>query len=124
MANGPATASNADAALALIDLTVEAERIKSADHGASGKVTRPVISLPGLRVLLVSMRAGCKWPDHSTTGRITVQPVIGEIQMHSPDRSIALKVGQVAAFAANVTHDVLALTDAVFLLTVARPSMD
>ena len=108
----------------LIDLRTAVDRARSADHGSTGRLTTPLLSLPGLRLVLVSMRAGAEWPQHSTPGRITVQPLAGEIRMCVGDTEIALTEGKVAAFAAGVVHDVVAVTDAAFLLTVARPNLD
>ena len=109
---------------ALIDLTTELSNIAGKDHGASGRIAHPIISLPGLRVVLVSMKAGAHWTEHSTPGRITVQPLTGQIRMRWHGEETILASGRLFALASNVPHDVLAETDAVFLLTVARPQAD
>lgn len=106
-----------------VQVTAAVERVKNSDHGPTGRLTIPLLSLPGLRLVLVSMRSAATWPEHSTAGRITVQPLAGEILMRASGTEISLHVGAVAAFAAGVTHDVVAVTDAVFLLTVARPDL-
>ena len=109
---------------AKFDLPEFLERVRASDHGSTGRLTTPLLSLPGLRLMLVSMRSGASWPQHSTPGRITVQPLAGEIRMRACEKEISLHVGSVAAFAAGVPHDVVAVSDAVFLLTVARPNLD
>lgn len=108
----------------VVDLNAAVEHDRNADHAAAGKLTTPLLSLPGLRLVLVSMTAGAVWKEHSTPGRITVQPLRGEIRMRAGSNELALAPGRVAAFAANVKHDVEAVTDAAFLLTVARPNLD
>ena len=107
-----------------IDLAQEMSCVLQEDHTETGRLTRPLINLPGLRVVLVSMRAGSKWNEHSTSGRITVQPLSGRIHMRYSGGELELNPGRLAAFAANVPHDVSALVDSVFLLTVARPAKD
>ncbi len=108
----------------LIDLTAELANVSTKDHGASGRLAHPLISLPGLRVVLVSMKSGSQWTEHSTPGRITVQPLSGQIRMRWHSEEATLRPGHVLALASGVPHDVTAESDAVFLLTVARPQAD
>jgi quercetin dioxygenase-like cupin family protein len=112
------------AEFSIVDIAAAMGRAQNADRGANGRIATPLLKLPGLRIVLVSMAAGATWPEHATAGRITVQPLAGEIRMRAEEREIALRPGHVAAFAAGVSHDVTAVTDAMFLLTVARPSLD
>lgn len=109
---------------ALVDLTAELTNIAARDHGESGKLTHTLVSLPGLRVVLVSMKAAAKWSEHATPGRITVQPLVGQLLLRWHGEQETLIPGRLLALASNVPHDVLAETDAAFLLTVARPQAD
>ena len=108
----------------LVDLKTETTTIAAKDHGASGRLTHSAVSLPGLRVVLVSMKSGAQWSEHSTPGRITVQPLTGQIRIRWHGEEASLASGRVLALASNVPHDVVAESDAVFLLTVARPQAD
>ena len=109
---------------AIVDLTAELSSLAARDHGASGRIAHPVVSLPGLRVLLISMKAGAEWAEHSTPGRITVQPVTGKVRISWHGEHTTLAAGRLLALAGNVPHNVVAETDAVFLLTVARSQAD
>src|SRR5690348_5813321 len=100
----------------IADLNAELAKVSAMDHGASGRLTHPIVSLPGLRALLVSMKAGARWDQHATPGRITVQPLSGRIRMSWHNEQATLKTGNMLALASNVPHDVVAETDAVFLL--------
>lgn len=108
----------------VVDLDGELEKVSAMDHGSAGRVAHPVVSLPGLRALLVSMKAGARWDQHATPGRITVQPLNGSIRLRWHNQDATLTTGKLLALAGNVPHDVVAETDAVFLLTVARPNAD
>ena len=121
MAASPVNPANQHA---IVDLTSELTQVAGMDHGASGRIAHPLVSLPGLRVLLVSMKRGAHWLEHSTPGRITVQPLFGEIHLRWQHNDALLSSGKLAALASNVPHDVVAETDAAFLLTVARPQAD
>ena len=107
-----------------LDFDAELTRMKSADHGSTGRFARPVVNLPGLRLVLVSMRAESTWSRHSTPGRVTVQPISGQIRIQVSGRESILSPGKIAALASSVEHDVFAMTDSLFLLTVARPNLD
>ena len=109
---------------AIIDLTAELNGIIGKDHGTTGRIAHPVASLPGLRLVLVSMKSGAQWTEHSTPGRISVQPLTGQIRMRWHGEQATLTPGRVLALAGGVPHDVAAESDAVFLLTVARPQAD
>ena len=109
---------------AIVDLTAELSGLAAKDHGGSGRIAHPVVSLPGVRVILVSMKAGAEWTEHATPGRITVQPLTGRIRMSWHTEETTLASGRLLALASNVPHNVVAETDAVFLLTVARPQAD
>lgn len=109
---------------AQVDLNSELASIAAKDHGESGRLAHPLVSLPGLRVVLVSMKLGAKWSEHSTPGRITVQPLRGQIRLCWHGEEATLSSGRMLALAGGVPHDVVAETDAVFLLTIARPQAD
>lgn len=109
---------------ALVDLASELASVTAKDHGPSGRLAHPLVSLPGLRVVLVSMKAGAQWSEHSTPGRITVQPLSGQVRIRWHGEEATLPPGRMLALASKVPHDVVAETDAVFLLTVARPQAD
>jgi quercetin dioxygenase-like cupin family protein len=107
-----------------IDIAKAAAQLRREDHGPTGRLTRVLITLPGLRVVLVSMKADAAWKEHSTPGRITVQPIAGHIRMCSAAGEFDLRPGNLAAFAGGFPHDVFAEEARMFLLTVARPNLD
>ena len=58
--------------------------------------------------------------EHKTTGRISVQALSGHIQMHAHDKVFHLPAGHLALDRV-LPHDVKALEDSAFLLTIAWP---
>jgi len=59
-------------------------------------------------------------PDENP-GRISVQTLDGHIRMHAGDRTFDLVKGKVLVLDHAVPHDVEAIADSAFLLTVAQP---
>jgi quercetin dioxygenase-like cupin family protein len=89
-------------------------------YGTSGRFTRTIVELAG-KVLLVWMRKGARWTEHQTPGRITVQTLGGSIRLHARGKVFALPERHLLALDSKVAHDVEALEESGFLLTVARP---
>ncbi len=97
-----------------------AEKALAMDVGDNGRVSVPVISLPGLKVVVLAIKKNAKWAEHSTAGRITVQPLRGHIQIRAAGTLHDLPAGHLLALDSNVVHDVEALEDSAFLLTVSK----
>lgn len=85
-----------------------------------GRASHALISYPNLKQLIIYMPAGSRWDEHSTPGRISVQVLRGEIRMSALGNSRNLAAGEIATFDANVKHNVEALSESWYLLTVAR----
>jgi len=59
--------------------------------------------------------------EHKETGRVSVQALSGHIQMHVGDKDVDLPAGHLLALDRTLPHDVRALEDSAFLLTIAWP---
>jgi quercetin dioxygenase-like cupin family protein len=73
------------------------------------------------RIVLTVMKADAFLHEHKTSGRISVQVLSGHIQMHVQDKVFDLRAGHLLALDRAVPHDVKALEDSAFLLTLAWP---
>ena len=60
-------------------------------------------------------------PEHYNPGRICVQTILGHIRMHADDKLFDLPQGKILVLDRAAVHDVEALEDSAFLLTVAYP---
>lgn len=75
----------------------------------------------GLKVVLVAMKAGNEIKSHSAPGPITVQVVEGALRFHSGKSALRLEEGGLLTLHARVEHDLAALEESAFLLTLAAP---
>ena len=73
----------------------------------------------GLRVVLVAMRKGAKIPGHAAAFPVTVQVIDGSLRFEAGGRSEILTSGRLLTLQADIRHDVEALEEAAFLLTLA-----
>jgi quercetin dioxygenase-like cupin family protein len=60
-------------------------------------------------------------PGHRTEGRISIQTVQGQLRVRAEGRTFDLPAGRMLTLDRRVAHDVEALADSAFLLTIAWP---
>jgi quercetin dioxygenase-like cupin family protein len=105
-----------------------ASALQTADHGTGGRINRVLIDLPGLRVLLISLTSGAYVPEHKVAGAITVQLVLGRVQMNAfrlsseatETQRYELGIGSLLSLKGGVPHDVRALEDSCILVSIVR----
>ncbi|HXJ06458.1 MAG TPA: hypothetical protein VNH65_15240 [Candidatus Acidoferrum sp.] len=95
-------------------------RDESWQHPA-GRSSKTLVKYPDLRILLIAMKANTRMHEHTAAGRISVQSLNGHIRLHLPARVVELPAGHLLALDHCVPHDVEAVEDSVFLLTIAWP---
>ncbi len=85
---------------------------------AEGRNSRTVFKAPGLRVVLVALRAGAEIRSHKAQGALTLQVIEGQVRLRAGGEELSLGAGTVAHLGAKVPHDLKANKDASFLLTI------
>ncbi len=90
--------------------------------GRAGIARTKLLSHPDLRLTLIYLTAGAQIEEHYNPGRIIVHTISGHIRMHAAGKSFDLPVGAVLSLDRAVPHDVEALEESAFLLTVVPPA--
>ncbi len=103
------------------DFPAEIEKLKKEPAWQRGRNAKTIAKYPDLRVVLTIVRAGTRLREHHAGGRISVQTLAGHIRMHALDRTFDLGAGQALVLDRAVPHDVEAVQDSAFLLTIAWP---
>src|SRR6187397_2483405 len=67
------------------------------------------------------LRAKTRIPEHKTEGRISVHVLSGHIHLRAAGRTYSLRPGSLLALDHGMPHDVEALEESAFLLTIAWP---
>lgn len=109
-----------DAPVLIFDIPTLLAQIKRENTWQKGK--RNAMTLlkdQGLRVVLVAMHAGKAISSHQAESPMSVQVVAGRLKFNTDSESVTLKKGQVLALQAGIRHDVEALEESAFLLTLA-----
>ncbi|MFC7523307.1 cupin domain-containing protein [Parapedobacter sp. GCM10030251] len=112
-----------DAPLVTIDLPKFMRQIKSEPAWLNG--TRNAITVfksDHMRLVLIALHSGAELPTHTADGTISVQVLEGDIQFGTTDEAVQLREGQMVTLHEGIPHNVRAIADSLFLLTlVPRP---
>jgi len=103
------------------DLNAETKRLREENVWQGGRDSKTLVKNQDFRIVLTVMKADAFLQEHKTSGRISVQVLSGHIQMHVQDKVFDLAAGHLLAPDRAVPHDVKALEDSAFLLTIAWP---
>lgn len=104
------------------NLARELDELHGEPEWESGGIARKVlIRYPDFQITLRAMKAATRIPDHHNPGRICVHTLRGHIRMHAEGKLFDLPQGKMLVLDRAITHDVEALEESAFLLTVAYP---
>jgi len=103
------------------DLNAQIEQLKREPAWQNGRNAKTLVKYPDFRIVLMLMKAQTRIEEHHADGRISVQTIAGHIRMHVAGKDFDLPVGHLLALDHEVRHDVEALEDSAFLLTISRP---
>ena len=87
----------------------------------AGRSSKTLVKYADLRIVLIAMKAKMRMHEHKAAGRISVHTLSGHIRLHLPDHSVDLPAGHLLALDQCVPHDVEALSESAFLLTLSWP---
>jgi len=75
-----------------------------------------------LRVVLISLRKNTTLKEHKVEGPITLYMISGKISFIADDEKINAGANELIVLEKAIPHDVEALEDAVFILTIIQPT--
>lgn len=106
-----------------LDLRAEVARLRDEEPWRrSGRHSRTLIKDADLRVVLLALRAGARLEKHHAPGRITIHALDGRLRVGVAGQSLELAAGQLVTIGPTIPHEVEALAESAFLLTIAWPA--
>lgn len=105
-------------------LSNELDKLKRAPswQRETGRSSETLVKYDEFRIVLVRMKPGSYMSHHRAEGPISIQALQGRIRVHLPaDRTEDLKPGDLLTLERCLEHDVEALEESAFLLTIAWP---
>ena len=106
----PAPASHFDL-IQVIDELRSGQQYKRTGHAA-----RTLVRCPELRIVLIVLRRNAELKEHKTNQPVSIHLLSGQICVALPEYEQA--VGGLLVIEPGVAHDVTAITDSAFLLTM------
>jgi quercetin dioxygenase-like cupin family protein len=109
------------------NVTDELEKLKKAPswQRESGRSSETLVKYEEFRIVLVRMKPGSYMSHHRAEGPISIHALKGKIRVHLPgDRMEDLMPGDLLTLQRCLEHDVEALEESAFLLTIAWPEIE
>lgn len=99
---------------------IEKLRNTAAWQQSAGRSSETLVKYADFRIVLVLMRQGSHMNDHHADGPISVHCLQGKIRVHLPDgQGVELKPDGILALDRAVKHNVEAMEESAFLLTIS-----
>jgi quercetin dioxygenase-like cupin family protein len=103
-------------------LAAETEQLRQEDAWKTTlRNAKTLVKYPDLRIVLIAMQAGTRMEGHKADGSISIQMLTGKVRLHLPDQTVELPAGRLLTLERALPHDVEALEDSSFLLTISWP---
>ena len=105
------------------DLLEELRQLRHEDswQRQTGRSSKTLAKYPDLRIILILMKPNTQMNENRAEGRVSIHALLGKICIHLPDQKVNLEVGQLLVLDCGMVHNVEALEESAFLLTVSWP---
>ncbi|MBI4443327.1 MAG: hypothetical protein HY649_08135 [Acidobacteria bacterium] len=87
----------------------------------TGRSSKTLVKHPDLRIVLVLMKPNTVMHEHKANARISVQTISGHIRLRLSDRTVELPAGHLLTLDQCIPHDVEAVQESAFLLSLSWP---
>ena len=87
----------------------------------TGRNAKTLVKNKDLRIVLVVLKKGVRMQQHHAAGPISIQTIAGRIRLCLPDQDVELPSGHLLALESYRPHDVEALRDSAFLVSISWP---
>lgn len=105
------------------DLAGEIDALKREDAwGIAARNAKTIVKYPDLRVVLVVLKAGKRIEGHQADESVSIQVLRGRMRLHLPQETVELGEGHLLTLERSLPHDVEALEETAFLLTLPWPA--
>ncbi len=110
------------APLLTFDLAAEIEQLKREERWAKdGRISKTLVKHSDFRIVLMFMKIGTLMQEHKTDARISIHALSGRLLLKLDGQSVELLAGHLLVLEKGVSHDVKALEESAFLLSIAWP---
>ncbi len=97
---------------------IEQELRREEAYRRDGHTARTLMRAPDLRVVLIAIKGGSRIAEHHANESASIHAISGRLSLHLPGRTVELPTGQLLLLERSIKHDVEAVTDSAFVLTL------
>lgn len=90
----------------------------------SGLYAKTLDKRADFRTVLITMEAGARMKEHHTDGTISIHVLKGSVRVNVHGNAREIRTASLFTLAPSIKHDVEALEDSAFLLTISWPSSE
>lgn len=110
------------APLLTFNLESEIDRLFQEEHWLrDGRISKTLVKYSDFRIVLVLMRQGTLMQEHKADARISIHALRGRLSIQLPEKTVALAAGHLLVLEKSLPHDVKAMEDSAFLLSISWP---
>ena len=110
------------APLLTFDLAAEIEQLNNEEHWLKdGRISKTLVKHSDFRIVLMFMKAGTLMQEHKTDARISIHALSGRLLIKLDRQTVELPAGHVLVLEKGLSHDVNALEESAFLLSISWP---
>ncbi len=115
-------AQRLDARKLQFDLPQEIDRLlREETWRQKDRDSKTLVHEPHLRVVLTALKAGARLDRHETEAPVSLHGLRGRVRLSLPDETVELTAGTLLVLEAGVPHEVEAVEESVFLITLGWP---
>lgn len=104
------------------DLASETAQLQQeAPYAATHRNAKTLAKYPDLRIVLTAMKSGTRIEGHKTGSTIAIQTLTGKLRLGLPDQEVEVPAGSFVTLEPALPHNVEALEESSFLLTISGP---
>jgi quercetin dioxygenase-like cupin family protein len=113
------------APLLTFNLKAEIKRLRGEGHWLKdGRISETLVKYSDFRIVLILMQAGTMMQEHKADARISIHGLSGRLLVQLPENTVELSAGDLLVLEKCLPHDVKAVEDSAFLLSISWPPGD
>lgn len=110
------------APLLTFDLVAELKQLNNEEHWLKdGRISKTLVKHSDFRIVLMFMKAGTLMQEHKTDARISIHALSGRLLIKLDRQTVELPAGHLLVLEKGLLHDVKALEESAFLLSISWP---
>lgn len=108
--------------LLTFDFAAEIEQLHRVEHWVEeGRISKTLVKYSDFRIVLMLMKAGTLMKEHKADARLSIHALSGRLLIKLDSQAVELQADHLLVLEKGLSHDVQALEESAFLLSIAWP---